>query len=243
MKRLLNYVLFVGTITISLLGCTRSDEYYGDYLKQGEVYYPGRIDSLSIIPGDRRAILRFRMTTDPKISFFKAFVRNSLSSNQTVLRFPVAATDYGKIKEYPLDNLDESTYSIDIRTYASDTDSSRAVTTSQFIYGQSYANTLTNRSFLKFAAPDTIITVPSAVFAREPNLPRPGNFYPMQYTEVVYINTSGAEVSVKITPYEEFALLGNIKNPSTIKYRTVYKPMAAVIDFFYTPFKEAQYPK
>lgn len=105
MKQLLNNIIVILSVILVLFGCTRSDEYYRDYLKNGEIYYPGRIDSLSIIPGDRKAVLRFRMTTDPKIQTIKAFVRNSLSPNQTVLTFPVTQGDYGKIKSMHLITL------------------------------------------------------------------------------------------------------------------------------------------
>lgn len=96
---------------------------------------------------------------------------------------------------------------------------------------------------MKFAGPDATVNVPYAVFAREPNLPRLGNFYPMQFTEVNYVTTIGDTVTVRITPYEEVAQMGGIKNPSIIKYRTVYKPTPTVIDYFYTPYKEVSYPK
>lgn len=241
MKKLLNNIIILFSVTFIIFGCTRSDEYYREYLKKGEVYYPGRIDSLSIIPGDRKGVLRLRMTTDPKIVLFKAFVRNSLSANQTVLTFPVAPGDYGKIKEYVLNNLEEATYTIDIRTYASETDSSRSVTANQFIYGQRYINTLINRSFLSFDKTDP--AMPSAVFAREPNLPRVGTFYPMQFTEVKYTKTGGATALVSITPYEEYASLPDIADNTTIQYRTVYKPVSNAIDYFYTAYKEAVFKK
>ncbi len=239
MKKLLNNTIFILSIALVLFGCTRSDEYYREYLKNGEIYYPGRVDSLSIIPGDRKGVLRMRMTTDPKIVSFKAFVRNSLSANETVLTFPVVPGDYGKIKEYALNNLEEATYTINIRTYASETDSSRSVAVSQFIYGQSYANTLINRSFLKFDKSD--IAKPSAVFAREPNLPRVGTFYPMQFTEVKYTKTGGEVAVVSITPYEEYAFLPGIEANTTVQYRTVYKPVSNSVDYFYTAYKESVY--
>ncbi|MGC4234057.1 MAG: DUF4998 domain-containing protein [Niabella sp.] len=239
MKKLLSNIIFIFSIALVAFGCTRYDEYYREYLKNGEIYYPGRIDSLSIIPGDRKGVLRLRMTTDPKVMSFKAFVRNSLSANQTVLTFPVAPGDYGKIKEYTLENLEEATYTIDIRTYASETDSSRSVTVSQFIYGQSYINTLINRSFLSFNKTDP--ERPAAVFAREPNLPRVGTFYPMQFTEVKYTKKDGDVAVVAITPYEEYAFLPDIATNTTVQYRTVYKPVNNSVDYFYTSYKEVVY--
>ena len=229
-------VVFIGFIAVS---CTQSGDAYKEYLKLGEIYYPGRIDSLSIIPGNQRAVLRFQMTTDPKVKSFKVFLRNSLSPNISVLTYSIQSSDFGKIKEYELDNLEEATYSIDVRTYASDIDSSRTVTANQFIYGLRYASTLINRSFSKFdkATPAT----PYIVFARETNLPRPGTFYPMQYTEVQYEKLDGEIAVSKATPYEEYASLQNIKPGTVVKYRTIYMPVKTSIDLFYTDYKEVTF--
>ncbi|TXH55255.1 MAG: DUF4998 domain-containing protein [Bacteroidia bacterium] len=237
--KIINKLILCFIVGFVAVGCSKTGETYKEYLKQGEVYYPGRIDSLSIIPGNQRAILRFQMTTDPKVKSFKVFLRNSLSPNITVLDFPIESNDFGMIKEYELNNLDEATYSINVRTYASAVDSSRAVAANQFIYGNRYASTLINRSFVSFNK--TNPSTPFIVFARETNLPRPGTFYPMQYTEVQYETVSGEIKISKATPYEEYASLVDVKPGSLVKYRTVYMPVKNSIDLFYTDYKEVQF--
>ena len=241
MRKVLNYMLIAVSIIFLAHSCKPSDYYYGEYLKNGEIYYPGRVDSLSIIPGNQRAILRFRATTDPKVDRVKIYLRSSLSPVAEIKSYPIEANEHGKIKLIALEGLSEATYTANIHSFTSQGDSSRAVTTSQFIYGQSYIRTLVNRSFLKFDK--TNANEHFLVLIRESNLPRQGTFYPMQFTEVTYLNNSGDSTTVRITPYEDFASLKNITAPSTVKYRTVYKPVQTSIDYFYTAFTEQNYNK
>jgi len=241
MRKILNYIIVAIGIVFMAHSCKPSDYYYADYLKNGEIYYPGRVDSLSIIPGNQRAILRFRATTDPKVNSVKVYLRSSLSPAAEIKSYAIEANEHGKIKLIVLEGLSEATYTANVHSFTSQGDSSRAVTTSQFIYGQSYIRTLVNRSFLKFDK--TNANEHFLVLARESNLPRQGTFYPMQFTEVTYLNNAGDSTTVRITPYEDFASLKNIASPSTIKYRTLYKPVLASIDYFYTAFTEQNYTK
>ncbi|MFD2903849.1 DUF4998 domain-containing protein [Sphingobacterium anhuiense] len=240
MKNKIYTIIAFCTFLVAVSSCKPADYYYGDYLKNGEIYYPGRIDSLTLIPGNKRAILRFQMTTDPKVKLLKVFLRNSLSAKQTIIPFDVAPNSYGKIREINLDQLEEATYSVDVRSY-SGKDSSQSVNTNQYIYGERYNLTLINRTFSSFDKTNSALH--KATFNSESNLPREGTFFPMQYTEVVYQKLNGEMMTVKITPYETKANLQDIVSPSTIKYRTVYKPLVQSIDFFYTPYKEISYTK
>jgi len=237
----IKYILGICTFFLLIYSCKPSDYYYGEYLAKGEIYYPGRIDSLSIIPGNRRAKLRFRITTDPKVSVLKVALRNSLSPDQELLTFPIEQGEHGHIRIIELDNLVESTYTVNVYTATASGDSSRAVTASQFVYGQSYIKTLVNRTASSINKADPAQHY--LLFASESNLPRQGTFYPMQYTEVKYLNTSGDSTTVKIMPYETAASLLNIASPSTIVYRTAYKPVATSLDYFYTDKKEFAYVK
>jgi len=158
-----------------------------------------------------------------------------------VKNYPIEASEHGKIKLIPLNGLSEATYTANVFSFTGEGDSSRTVASSQFIYGQSYIRTLVNRSFLKFDKSNA--GEHFLVLARENNLPRQGTFYPMQFTEVTYLNNAGDSTTVRITPYEDFASLKNIISPSTVKYRTVYKPVQASVDFFHTAFTEQTYSK
>jgi hypothetical protein len=224
-----------------LYSCKPADYYYGEYLANGELYYPGRIDSLSIIPGNQRAKLRLRITTDPKVNTLKVALRNSLSPDQQLLTFPIAEGEHGQIRLIELDDLVEATYTVNVYTATANGDSSRTVAASQFIYGESYIKTLVNRTVSGINKTDPGLHY--LIFASESNLPRQGTFYPMQYTEVKYRNTSGDSTTVTITPYETLASLEDIASPSTITYRTVYKPVVASLDYFYTDKKEFDYVK
>ncbi len=229
------YVLFIMIFTYS---CKPADYWYGEYAANGEIYYPGRIDSLSILPGNKRGMLRLRVSTDPQTSSLKVYLRNSLSSAYTVASYPIESGEHGMIKQIPIDNLVESTYTANVYSFTDKGDSSRAVTASQFIYGTSYNNTLINRtaSSIDKTKPTQIIII----FDKESNLPREGTFYPMQYTEVRYLTNTGDSTTVKLTPWEFSVPVPDIKNPSDISYRTAYKPVISSLDYFYTGYKTIQ---
>ncbi len=231
----------LGALMLAILsGCEKTGEAYKEYLKTGEVYYPGRIDSLSLLTGNLRGRIRFRMTSDPKVTLLKAFVRNSLSAGMIQIDIPIRTDEYSSIKEVDLPGLQETTYSISIRSYSGSQDSSRPVSASQFIYGSNYNSALANRVFSAFRFSDGMDSV---VFRPEVNLPQPGNFYPMQLTEIVYTNAGGGMDTVRITPYENRAALPGIQNPGIVKYRTAYMPVENCIDLFYTSFAEVQYSR
>ncbi len=234
--------IFSGIVTALIIfanACKPADYYYGEYLENGEVYYPGRVDSLSIIPGNERAQLRFRATTDPKVNQVKVYLRSSLSPKPDVLSFPINVGEHGKFKMIDLNNLSEATYTANVYSFSSEKDSSRVVSASQFIYGKSYINTLVNRSFSKFDL--TAPSKPYLVFARENNLPKEGSFYHMQFTEVTYLSNKGDSTKVQVTPYHDYVELVDIAKPSTLKYRTFYKPVQTSIDYFTTAFEDIEF--
>lgn len=239
MIKLIIYAILI-QLTLSLMNsCKPADFWYGEYRQNGEVYYPGRIDSLSILPGNQRAILRFRATTDPQVTYLKVYLRNSLSANQTFSVHDLRSGDHGQIQLLELPNLAEATYTANVFSFTAQGDSSRAVTASRFVYGNRYINTLTNRPYstINRKNPDEHFLV----FSREPNLPRLGLFYPMQFTEITYTDRAGATKTVTTTPYNDFVSLADAARPSIIRYRTAYKPVATSIDLFYTDYNDVAY--
>jgi len=241
MTKSICYLMLIGLSTFIFYSCKPSDYYYGEYLDKGEIYYPGRIDSLSLIPGNLRANLRFRVTTDPKVNQVKVHLRNSLSPTVTIETYPIVTGDHGKFKIINLENLAEATYTAQVYSFDAKGDSSRLVSTNQFIYGNSYIRTLVNRSSLRFESsePDKIYLV----FARENNLPKEGNFYPMQYTEIKYSATNGESKTIKLSPYKDFADVTDIQSQTPVEYRTVYKPIDNSLDYFYTEYRTLDYKK
>jgi hypothetical protein len=239
MKQLLNYIFYILIALTSIYSCKPSDYWYGDYAKNGEIYYPGRVDSLSILPGNKRGTIRLRVSTDPQTSSLKVYLRSSLSSEQKVSSHPIESNEHGKFKLISLNDLNEATYSASIYSFTDKGDSSRAVTASQFIYGDSYTNTLVNRTASKIDKTDPKQIY--LIFDKESNLPRQGTFYPMQYTEVSYIKSSGDSNTVQLTPWDISVQMPDIKSSSEISYRTAYKPVQNSLDLFYTDYKTIQF--
>jgi hypothetical protein len=51
-----------------LLACSKMDDTYDDFIKDGEIVYVGRVDSARAYPGNNRMDLSMLLTADPRIS-------------------------------------------------------------------------------------------------------------------------------------------------------------------------------
>lgn len=225
------FLIFTGSIASLLLSvsCKPADYYYADYLKNGEISYPGRVDSLQVKPGNKRALLSMRISTDPKVVKLKILMRSSLESFDRSEIIDLTPADIGQNRAYNLDDLSESVYTFEVRSFDAKGDSSQNSLISNVIYGDRYRNALPNRIFESFQIIDE---VPNLTFAQETNLPQKGTFYPMQRTAVVYTDLANESQVVYLDPYEVFAKLKDIKKGSTIYFSTHYKPEVNAIDEF-----------
>lgn len=54
-------------LTISLASCGDQNEVFQKYLDQGERIYISIADSLTVLPGNQRAIVKWKVDSDPKL--------------------------------------------------------------------------------------------------------------------------------------------------------------------------------
>ncbi len=218
-------------LLLILLRCGKSSDYYSSpFLNEAELAKPGMVDSLQILPGKNRAVLKFIVGPDRRVTKLKISHNSSLSSVVTNTIVDVNARDYGNYKEVPINNLPEATLIVRIVSFDSKGDSSNVVTGTGFIYGERYLSSLYNRIYLNTT---TVNAVKQLNFQNESNKPRDATvFYTLQKTIVTYSNTLGATSTVEISPFLNEMKVPDIAATGTISHYSSFKPTENSIDTF-----------
>src|SRR5215208_5798550 len=101
------YSLFISVAAVIFFACGKMDDTYKDFIKNGEIIYTGRVDSVQAYAGKNRIGLSMLLVSDPKITKVKVFWNNGRDSAvQNVVRTIGVDT-----VRFLLTNLTEGTYS------------------------------------------------------------------------------------------------------------------------------------
>lgn len=236
---MLRKILYICTIFLMLFSCKSEDHYYKEYLENAELYYPGTLDSLSLYPGNGRAQVHMKLSTDPKIKKLRVVMANDLNAALDTFFYDVTSAEAGKVKDVFLENLNETRYTVSVRGFSAEGDSSKAISATAAIEGPRYAGTVLslNRVFRYFA------TSPAgnrqAVFLVE----TVGNgFSPLQGTWVYFVRNDESRDSVYMEAIDfavEFP--SDIKPSGSISFVSLYKKTETSLDAFETEEKIVNY--
>jgi hypothetical protein len=219
----------VGVLVIVayLASCSDMNEDHDIYLKRGEIVYIGRVDSVRVLPGNGRFLLRY-WVTDPRAKALKIY----WSQKQDSLIVPIP--DHA-----PLDSMDilvgdsekmipEGSYTVQL--YTSDGVDLRSVLFEKNVnvYGEKFAATLLERLITQVSYDpenkEASIQWASVMSAKEVGI------------EITYFDVSGKEITWRQST-EEIGTTTVLKELDVTKgvfYRTMYLPEAAAIDTFFT---------
>ena len=214
-----------------LAACTKLSDSYKDFVKDGEIYYPGRADSLTIAPGRNRILLTWLLISDPKITKTTLYWHNKGDS----IVIPVQRSAGTDTIRKMLDPLAEGTYTFEIYTY--DDKGHRSVSTSAFAnsYGANYNVTLVNRPLRSYAMKPTTDTALLQFYA--------GSSTHIG-VDVRYKNSLGDSIFMLVPKAPDSASVNLPKfiKGQYFKYRTLYKPKPNAIDTFYAEYEVRQVP-
>lgn len=221
-------------IGISITQCTKpSDHYYADFLKAAEIAKPGRVDSLELIPGLNRAILRFRVGPDRRVNKLRVSFTSSLSADITTRFVEITQSDYSSIKEIVMEQLPEATLMANIVSFDAKGDSSTAVQVTGYIYGERYIASLYNRIYQNIT---TVAGVKQLNFQPESGKPQDSTvFYTLQRTHISYPKIGGGVGMVDISPYTNSVKVPDLATTGTITHYATFKPVRQSIDLFAAP--------
>lgn len=220
---------FLFLLALAGLGsCDSMDEGYKDLIKNGEISYTGKIESLEFFSGKNRAQIKGVFKSDPKITECRIFWNNRKDS----ISIPVVRTQAEDILDVIIPNLAENNYNFEVITYDKLGNKSIPVFTNGIVYGERYQLSLSNRPIVTSTLVGSKLTI---------------NFGTMDTstgvftTEVTYTNTSNVLTTVNV-PYFITGPINSV-NPSVIisdykngsfSYRTLFKPDPKSIDTFYS---------
>lgn len=220
--------ILCGIIAAGLLAaCDDMSSVYQEYLDRGEDIYIGIADSLSIVPGNQRAIVKWKIDADPKL---KDCVIKWGETDSIV--FPIERTTPApmwmerEIKEIPEGSLAFTAYTRDI--YGNKSLKSEK---SQMIYGQKYIDAQSPRKIgsIDVYGPDSLIMIWNTL----DNCVGVNMHYRSKLDEKKYLFIEANQTKVDLDDF----VLG-----AEFSYETLYKPSVACIDTFATATKVANFP-
>lgn len=216
--------MLVLAVTASFFSaCSKMDATYEDFIKDGQIIYPGKADSIEVHSGRGRLHLSWLASNDPKVTNAKIYWNNQTDSLEVPIEGRASGQDTVVVS---FDDLSEGSYVFEIYTF--DSAGNRSVQTEVIgeVYGEAYESKLLSRpvdevdfdeGVLKLnwgAVPDTTAIGSEIVYVDE-----------NENEQVLFVPESSV-----ITEIDQYAV------PGTFKHRTLYMPHITALDTFYSNY-------
>ncbi|TDQ11513.1 DUF4998 domain-containing protein [Pedobacter metabolipauper] len=236
-------LLFLASAFLMLTAsCEKMGDTYSDYLKGGEITYPGKADSLAAFPGNQRIALQWLIMSDPKVVKGVVYWNNHADS----VVVPIQKTSKVDTIKVILPNMEESLYTFEVYTY--DKSGNRSIGSQVIgeVFGESYQKTISNRLIKSVSWLNLPLQGTTPAF-KGAEITWYGVNAQAIFLEIEYIKEDGTIVKLREEPvravgrpplFRETTRLPNCKVNSTIKYRTAFVPDPLAIDTFYTEIKQ-----
>jgi len=196
--------------------CSDINHQHDKYLKDGEIIYLGRFDSIKVISGIERAEFVYWLS-DPK----GKNVEVNWNLGTKTRRFPVHLTTPNNPGKFVIEPLEEGTTSFDIIVYdANFQKRSILQNLTAPVFGSTYFESLNNRTLLSFQYnreyPQTSLVMRWVA-----------SVYPLNFgTEITYTTTAGVHVDTIARPgvnFDNRTVLQNVVEGSDFSYRVLYR--------------------
>ncbi|MEH6304082.1 DUF4998 domain-containing protein [Olivibacter sp. CPCC 100613] len=202
-----------------LLRCTPIDQHYKDFLDNAEKAYPGRVDSVVFLSGYNRGAIRSLISTDPRV------VRMQIRwGDKHVFDANIAPDEIAKNKTVLIPEIEEGTYTFDIRTFDAEGNQSMRTEVLGTSYGAIYSANLNNRIVDNIRQTEEGITV---------------NWFPesadssLLGTVISYITNTGDSARIFTGSNVNETFLPQFESTTELSFHTLYKPTSLAIDTFY----------
>lgn len=207
--------------------CDDMSSIYQEYLDKGEQIYIGIADSLTIAPGNQRAVMKWKLDADPKLKDCVV----SWSPTDSVV-YPVErVTNDPQWMEVEVKGLPEGSQVFTVYTRDIYGNNSLKREKSQMIYGSKY---IANQAPRKIASMD--------VFGPDKMTMKWNTMDNSVGVNMHYTNKSGKKVNLFIKPDQTELELSDFVLGGEFSYETLYLPSASCVDTFITTSKVDKFP-
>ena len=231
-NQLLKYrnILLFGTLLMFTVGCfmkcTKMDDTYEQFWKDGERVYPAPIDSVQIFSGFNRLLLKGLIPKDPNVTKARIF----WNFNADSLEIPIESTRTNDTLGVYLSDMDERLYSFIIYTYDKKGNRSVPIDIIGNAYGEVYKKSLLTRLAKAAEYLDGKLEVIWGGSSEKSAL----------NSEIIYLDTSGNKKTILADKDAESTIIMDYSHTGdqTLRYRTSYLPDSLAIDTFYTEYQK-----
>ncbi|WP_316750779.1 DUF4998 domain-containing protein [Pedobacter gandavensis] len=219
-----SHILYGGALLLLLImisSCAKMDDYKSRFQGDKEISYPGILDSVKVLPGDKRVMLTGLFTSDPKIVKYQIFWNGR---NDSLERAITRTQGIDTVKEM-INGLPEGGMNFEIRTFDKNGNRSVPVYANGNVYGTNYTSGIINRGLVSsvFDAATGVLTM--NWLEADPT---------MLFTEISYTSTSNESKKTKFSDHEAAAsMISDYKPGTEVKYRSAFLPQKNCIDTFY----------
>jgi len=212
-------LLLLVTVIIS---CTKDDLAFKEFLKDGEMVYPGRVANIITRPGNLRTALWWNPSPDPSVTKYVVYWNNNGDS------VVVNSTTHNPLDtvKVTIPNLKEYTYTFTVYSYDAQGHKSIPIEARNVrVFGPLYQSGLLNRPY---NATNPYVVNSNGSVQLNFNMPDTINVN----TIVRYTNTLGASTDKVLLPKDTALTLADYKAGTDILYKSSYIPGKGSLDLF-----------
>lgn len=199
-------------IFLLVSSCDKMNDIQKKYADREEIVYLGKVDSVETFSGFGAVKLTWYMNADPKID--RTIIYWNLRQDSIVKEFE--RTDAGVVKDsIIIDNLPEGTIRFEFRNVNDEGETSLYSSASAIVWGPEFADGLFARKLTGF---DYNYTQSSYKLNLSPT--HTGDS--VIYSQILYTNTQGKEMNVRIERDSNNIELDNFPDGGELRFRTVF---------------------
>ena len=208
-------------LAILIISCSKMEDTFKEYVVPNGITYVGKADSIAVFPGRARIKITWLRGTDPNTRQAVIYWNNKNDS----LVIPVTQTDPKDTVTALINNLPEGSYAFNIFTRDDAKNASIRVDVQGSTYGTIYESAILPR-----------VLGSARVTGNDVKLGWPKGEPTSFSTEINYIDLAGVSQRTYLPAIQDTIILTNVKEGSSVTYRSLYKPTDLTIDTFYTAY-------
>ena len=224
-----SYKIFMFLSAVFTISCESYMDIHEEYIKNGEIIYAPKADSIQFIAGKGRVQFAFWLENAPNVKSVDLY----WNSRSDSLIIPVSPTNGLDSFYVNVPDLPEGAYTFEVKTRDNFGHSSLYLTGFGNSYGDFYQSSLVNRRVksVDLAESGGVIDWFSAIEG-------------MTWTDIRYTTNDGTTKTVRLDPAEQRIICPNAQAGSSFEFSSSFIPEESAIDTFatdWTPY-EGSFP-